>query len=69
VEALDAIRACGPTVAGSITAHHLWMTADDFCGNVFNFCKPVVKTPADRVALLKAVVEDGVGKFFLVGRL
>lgn len=43
-EALDAVRACGPTVAATITAHHLWMTVDDFwCGDAFNFCKPVAK--------------------------
>jgi dihydroorotase len=63
-EALDAVRTCGPTVAGSITAHHLWMSVDDWCGDAFNFCKPVAKTPADRVALLRAVVEGGAGKFF-----
>lgn len=28
-EALDAVRACGPTVAATITAHHLWITQDD----------------------------------------
>ena len=62
-QALDAVRACGPTVAATITAHHLWMTVDNWCGDVFNFCKPVAKTPADRVALVQAVVEQG-GKFF-----
>ena len=30
-------------VAGTITAHHLWMTIDDWCGDVFSFCKPVAK--------------------------
>ena len=62
-QALEAVRACGPTVAATITAHHLWMTVDNWCGDVFNFCKPVAKTPADRVALVQAVVEQG-GKFF-----
>ncbi|KAI9838873.1 MAG: hypothetical protein M1819_004080 [Sarea resinae] len=50
-------------VAGTITAHHLWMTVDDWCGDVFSFCKPVAKTAEDRVALVQAVV-DGSGKFF-----
>ncbi|MCJ1255347.1 hypothetical protein MMC24_003163 [Lignoscripta atroalba] len=62
-EGLDAVRRCGPTVGGTITAHHLWMTVDDWCGDVFSFCKPVAKTAADRVALVRAVVE-GSGKFF-----
>ena len=62
-QALDAVRACGSTVAATITAHHLWMTVDNWCGDAFNFCKPVAKTPADRVALVQAVVEQG-GKFF-----
>lgn len=61
--ALDAVRACGPTVAGTITAHHLWITIDDVCGDSLNFCKPIAKTVVDRLALLKAVVEEG-GKFF-----
>jgi len=62
-EALDAVRKCGPKVAGSITAHHLWICLDDALGNVFNFCKPIAKTPGDRVALVRAVVENS-GKFF-----
>lgn len=40
------------------------MSIDDWCGDAFNFCKPVAKTPADRVALLRAVVEGEAGKFF-----
>ncbi len=63
-EALEAVRACGPTVGATITAHHLWMTVDDVCGDVFNFCKPVAKTAVDRIALVRAVVEAGTGKFF-----
>lgn len=62
-QALDAVRACGPTVAATITAHHLYMTVDDWCGDAFNFCKPVAKTPEDRVALVRAVVDHS-GKFF-----
>ena len=61
--ALAAVRACGPTVAATITAHHLWLTVDDWCGCSDNFCKPVAKTPADRVALVRAAV-DPEGKVF-----
>ena len=63
-DALKAVQSCGPTVGATITAHHLWMTVDDWCGDVFNFCKPVAKTKFDRIALLKAVVDGGNGKFF-----
>ncbi|KAH4973614.1 hypothetical protein HBI78_004110 [Parastagonospora nodorum] len=62
--ALDAVRACGPSVAGTITAHHLSLIIDDWAGDPFCFCKPVAKTPEDRDALLQAVVRSG-GKFFL----
>jgi len=62
-EALDAVRACGPTVAATITAHHLWITQDDWCGNTYNFCKPVAKDTKDRVALIQAAVGKE-GKFF-----
>ncbi|EAT89771.2 hypothetical protein SNOG_03040 [Parastagonospora nodorum SN15] len=61
--ALDAVRACGPSVAGTITAHHLSLIIDDWAGDPFCFCKPVAKTPEDRDALLQAVVRSG-GKFF-----
>lgn len=63
-EALEAVRMCGPTVAATITAHHLWITLDDTCGDVFNYCKPIAKSLVDRVALLKAVVDDESDKFF-----
>lgn len=62
--ALEAVRACGPTVAGTITAHHLSLIIDDWAGDPFCFCKPVAKTPEDRDALLKAVVGSE-GRFFL----
>ncbi|KAI5308812.1 hypothetical protein KEM55_004795 [Ascosphaera atra] len=64
-DAVEAVNACGPTVAGTITAHHLWLTIDEVAGDAFNFCKPIAKTPRDRLALLKAVVQGGkTGKFF-----
>ncbi|KAH7410409.1 hypothetical protein DE146DRAFT_604352 [Phaeosphaeria sp. MPI-PUGE-AT-0046c] len=62
--ALEAVRACGPSVSGTITAHHLSLIIDDWAGDPFCFCKPVAKTPEDRDALLQAVVRSG-GKFFL----
>lgn len=63
-EALNAVRACGPTVAATITAHHLWMTANQCCSDAYSFCKPVAKTLEDRKALVRAVVERGTEKFF-----
>ena len=62
--ALAAVAACGPTVAGTLTAHHLSLVVDDWAGDPFCFCKPVAKTPEDRDALLKAVVNSQ-GRFFL----
>lgn len=62
--ALATVRACGPTVAGTITAHHLSLIIDDWAGDPFCFCKPVAKTPEDRDALLKAVASSK-GRFFL----
>lgn len=41
---------------GTITPHHMLLTIDDILGgniNIFNFCKPIVKTPKDRDAILK----------------
>jgi dihydroorotase len=61
--ALEAVASCGPTVAATITAHHLFLTVDDWCADPFSFCKPVAKTPEDRRALLKAVV-SGNSKYF-----
>lgn len=61
--AVAAVEACGPTVAGTITAHHLHITIDDWAGNPHNYCKPVAKLPSDRVALLHAAT-SGNPKFF-----
>jgi dihydroorotase len=62
--AIDAVLSCGPTVAGTITAHHLHLTVDSWAGNAFNFCKPVAKLPSDREALIRAAT-SGNPKFFL----
>jgi dihydroorotase len=62
--AIDTVLACGPTVAGTITAHHLYLTVDSWAGDPFNFCKPVAKLPSDRAALIEAAT-SGNPKFFL----
>lgn len=61
--AVEAVRKCGPTVAGTITAHHLSIIIDSWAGDPFCFCKPVAKTPGDRDALLRAAT-SGNPKFF-----
>jgi dihydroorotase len=61
--AVEAVKKCGPTVAGTITAHHLSIIIDSWAGDPFCFCKPVAKTPADRDALIRAAA-SGNSKFF-----
>lgn len=61
--AVKAVKSCGPNVAATITAHHLFMIVDDWAGDPHCFCKPVAKLPSDRRALLKTVV-SGDPKFF-----
>ncbi|KAH8590952.1 amidohydrolase 2 [Bisporella sp. PMI_857] len=61
--AVEAVRACGPTVGATITAHHLYLTSDEACCDPFAFCKPIPKKPTDRDALVRAVV-SGDTKFF-----
>ncbi|KAF7313587.1 hypothetical protein HMN09_00515000 [Mycena chlorophos] len=62
--AVEAVKACGPTVACTITAHHLALTVDDWAGQSFHFCKPVAKYPDDREAL-RQVIREGHPRFFL----
>ena len=62
--AIQAVKACGPNVAGTITAHHLFLIVDDWAGDPHCFCKPVAKLPSDRRALLKTAI-SGDPKFFL----
>lgn len=62
-DAIQAVKECGPTVAATITAHHLFLTVDSWGGNALNFCKPVAKLPADRQALIEAAT-SGNPKFF-----
>ncbi|KAJ9641022.1 dihydroorotase [Coniosporium tulheliwenetii] len=67
--AIEAVKSCGPTVAATITAHHLYLTKADWAGkdeqagDPFCFCKPVAKTPEDRLALLRTAA-SGNPKFF-----
>ncbi|CAO1620553.1 unnamed protein product [Parajaminaea phylloscopi] len=62
--AVEAVKACGDTVACSITAHHLELIVDDWAGKPLNFCKPVAKWPDDRKAL-REVIASGHPRFFL----
>ncbi|KAF8351152.1 hypothetical protein F5887DRAFT_1058094 [Amanita rubescens] len=62
--AVEAVKSCGPTVACTITAHHLALTVDDWAGQSFHFCKPVAKYPDDREAL-REVIREGHPRFFL----
>lgn len=51
-------------VAATITAHHLYLTIDDWAGNPINFCKPVAKLPRDKRALVSAAVSGKPYFFF-----
>lgn len=62
--AVEAVKKCGPTVACTITVHHLALTVDAWAGQPLNFCKPVAKLASDREALRK-VIAEGNEKFFL----
>ena len=61
--AIQAVLACGPSVAATITIHHLDLTISDVVGNNTNFCKPVAKLDSDRAAI-RAIVASGNPKFF-----
>ncbi|KKZ67018.1 dihydroorotase, homodimeric type [[Emmonsia] crescens] len=61
--AVETVKKCGPTVVGTITAHHLSLIVDDALGDPFSFCKPVAKLVTDRDALLRAAT-SGSKKFF-----
>lgn len=53
-----------PKVVASLTAHHLFITIDDWAGNPVNFCKPVAKLPEDRRSLLGAATSGKPYFFF-----
>jgi dihydroorotase len=62
--AVEAVKACGPTVGATITAHHLYLTEHDACCNPFAFCKPIPKKPTDRDALVRAIASGNPQFFF-----
>jgi len=62
--AVNAVKALGPTVGCTITAHHLALIVDDWAGQSFHFCKPVAKYPDDREAL-REIIREGHPRFFL----
>lgn len=62
--AVEAVKACGPTVGCTITPHHLDLIIDDWAGKPINYCKPVAKTWDDRRAL-RDVIKSGHQRFFL----
>lgn len=51
-------------VAATITAHHLYLTIDDWAGNPINFCKPVAKLPLDQRSLVEAATSGKPWFFF-----
>ncbi|QHS75117.1 dihydroorotase [Saccharomyces paradoxus] len=57
-------KAADVRVAATLTAHHLFLTIDDWAGNPVNFCKPVAKLPNDKKALIKAAVSGKPYFFF-----
>ena len=63
-EAVACVCELGATVAATVTAHHLELTADDWAADPHNFCKPVAKTAEDRSAI-RQVVAAGHPRFFL----
>eukprot|EP00158_Paraphelidium_tribonemae_P002862 Partr_v1_DN25734_c0_g1_i4_m74696 putative K01465 dihydroorotase EC 3.5.2.3 len=62
--AVECVAELGPTVAATLTVHHLDLIVDDWAGRPHHFCKPVAKYPSDRQAL-RRVISEGNPKFFL----
>ncbi|KAI5805557.1 hypothetical protein DFH27DRAFT_377349 [Peziza echinospora] len=62
--AVEQVKALGDSVAATITAHHLYLTIDQWSDSPHCFCKPVAKLPSDRAALIEAAI-SGNPKFFL----
>lgn len=62
--AIETVLACGPTVAATITVHHIDLTISDVVGNNINFCKPVAKLDRDRQAI-REIIRSGNEKFYL----
>jgi len=70
VSTADGVRAVqdsGNLTAGTLTAHHLLYTLDDMVGGKLDphlFCKPLLKRPEDRAALLAAAFSGKPQWFF-----
>jgi dihydroorotase len=65
-EAAAFVASGPPPLAATLTAHHLLYTIDDMLGGGLNphlFCKPILKSAADRSAL-RAAAFSGSPKFF-----
>lgn len=64
--AVECVRNLGDTIACTITAHHLALIIDDWAGQNFNYCKPVAKTPDDRLALRQVIKAGGYPLYLLI---
>ena len=65
--AVDYVRSAAPQVAGTITPYHLMLNRTDWLGyglKPYMYCMPVIKTEADRLALVEAAT-SGDPCFFL----
>ena len=65
--AVDYVRSAAPQVAGTITPYHLMLNRTDWLGyglKPYMYCMPVIKTEADRLALVEAAT-SGDRCFFL----
>jgi len=65
-EAAGFVRSGPDRLCATLTAHHLLFTIDDMLGRGLNphlFCRPILKTAADRKALVEAAL-SGSPKFF-----
>jgi dihydroorotase len=61
------IKQAGPKVAGTLTAHHLWINRNDLIHSTIQphyFCLPVAKRRDDQEALIEAAI-SGSPQFFL----
>jgi dihydroorotase len=66
-EGVQAVLDWPERVAATITAHHLAFTIDDLAGERLDpgfYCKPIIKTAADRAALVRAACSDNHRFFF-----
>jgi dihydroorotase len=65
-EAVSLVKELPETVAASVTVHHLLFTLEDMMASGLDqhlYCKPVVKSEKDRLAIEESVL-DGHPKFF-----